>query len=80
MRYETEDIVLAAYLMSQDPSHYRVDDIKMGGNMKGIFVFNNIDQEVVDNFMLAKGTVEPIKFNTNLRQLVTAVRLKSNRN
>lgn len=73
MKYDTSDVVLAAYLVTIG---YKVDSISIIELNKGIFHFKHVDESVIDNYMLAKGSVEPIKFNTNLKQLVTAVRQK----
>lgn len=73
MKFETQDIVLAAYLIT---TGYKIDSIQIIDFNKGQFVFNRVDESIIDNYMLAKASVEPIKFNTNLKQLVTAVRQK----
>lgn len=75
MKYKTHDIVLAAYLVT---TGYKIDTISIISNNKGTFNFSHVDETVIDNYMLAKGSVEPITFNTNLKQLVTAVRMKCN--
>ena len=71
MKFETHDIVLAAYLVT---TGYKIDKISIIGPNKGNFHFMKVDKTVVSNFMIAKGSVEPHAFNSNLKVLVTAVR------
>lgn len=73
MKYETCDVVLAAYLLT---TGYKVDSISIVESNRGVFHFKHVDESVLDNYMLAKGSVEPMDFNTKLKQLVTAVRQK----
>ncbi len=73
MKYKTDDLIQAAYLVA---TGYVVEKIEVVGPMKGAFIFKHVDDSVVDNFLLGNATVEPMKFNTTLRQLVTAVRQK----
>lgn len=73
MKYDTNDIVLAAYLVTIG---YNLDTIDIIGANKGSFYFIKVDESVIDNYMMGKGSVEPIAFNTNIRRMVTAVRQK----
>ena len=68
--YKTSDIVLAASLKSHN---FSLERIELQGN-KGIFVFNNVDDEFLINFDLGKVTVEPVNFNNCIKQLTTSVR------
>jgi hypothetical protein len=73
MVYETNDLVLGAYL---NTIGYKLSEIKSVNN-KGTFIFSNVDQAVIDDYYMGKARVDPVSFNTTLRQLVTAVRSKS---
>ncbi len=66
----TTDIVLAASLKvtGNEMSH-----IEKNGN-KGTFVFNNVPQDIIDDYDLGKLRVEPIAFNNAIKQLTTATR------
>lgn len=66
----TSDIVLAATLKING---FALDRIDRDGN-KGIFVFQEVDQEIVDDFDLGKVLVEPVQFNNAIKQLTTSVR------
>ena len=68
--YETSDIILAAYLKCKD---IKLTDIKVE-NKKGTFVFESVPQQYITDFNLGKAWVEPIAFNTHIRQLTTSVR------
>lgn len=67
---KTTDIVLAASLkvLGVEMSH-----IEKNGN-KGTFVFKSVSQDVIDDYDLGKLKVEPIAFNSAIKQLTTATR------
>jgi len=67
---ETQDIVLAATLKVLG---YRLDTIQKVGN-KGIFFFNDVDEEVVNDFDFGNIKVEPVSFNSAIKALTTASR------
>lgn len=71
---ETTDIVLASYLKVKG---YKLEQIKKEGN-RGIFVFTNVEEDVVDGYHLGKGLCEPVSFNNATRALTTAVRRLNN--
>lgn len=70
MELRTTDIILAASLkvMGAKMSH-----IEKNGN-KGTFVFSEIDPSIVDDYDLGNLLVEPVSFNTAIKQLTTATR------
>ena len=67
---ETQDIVLAATLKVLG---YRLDTIQKIGN-KGIFFFNEVDESVVNDYVLGNLKVEPVSFNSAIKALTTASR------
>ena len=67
---DTQDIVLAAALKVKG---YKLDHIEKVGN-KGIFFFNDVDDEVVKDYDLGKLLVEPVAFNSAIKALTTASR------
>lgn len=67
---ETSDIILASYLKVKG---YPLDRIDKAGN-RGIFVFNNVDDQTLEDFHLGKAVCEPITFNNATRTLTTATR------
>lgn len=67
---ETQDIVLAAALKVLG---FRLDTIEKVGN-KGIFYFNNVDENVVNDYDLGNLRVEPVAFNSAIKALTTASR------
>jgi hypothetical protein len=67
---ETQDIVLAATLRCMG---YKLDTIEKIGN-KGIFFFNDVDEEVVNDYDLGNLKVEPVSFNSAIKALTTASR------
>jgi len=67
---ETQDIVLAAALKVKG---YKLDHIEKVGN-KGIFFFDDVDDEVVKDYDLGKLLVEPVAFNSAIKALTTASR------
>jgi hypothetical protein len=70
MELRTTDIILAASLkvLGAKMSH-----IEKNGN-KGTFVFDNVDEQTVNDYDLGNLLVEPISFNTAIKQLTTATR------
>jgi len=73
MQYKTSDIVLAAYLSLIGAE---LKEIQKASSTKGVFVFHNVVEQIIDDFLLGKAKVEPISFNNELRRLVTAVKAK----
>lgn len=67
---ETQDIVLAAALKVLG---YRLDTIEKIGN-KGIFFFNDVDEDVINDYDLGNLSVEPVAFNSAIKALTTASR------
>lgn len=67
---ETSDIVLAASLKVKG---YKLDRIEKQGN-RGIFCFEDVDDDVLNEFDLGKGLVEPVAFNNAIKALTTATR------
>lgn len=67
---ETQDIVLAATLKVLG---YRLDTIEKVGN-KGIFFFNDVDVNVVNDYDRGNLKVEPVSFNSAIKALTTASR------
>lgn len=70
MELSTTDIILAASLkvLGAKMSH-----IEKNGN-KGTFVFANVDSQIIDDYDLGNLRVEPVAFNTAIKQLTTATR------
>ncbi len=73
--FKTSDIILAACLKLNDIEMIKIE---LDGN-KGTFVFEEVDQEYVDDYDLGKCQVEPVTFNNAIKQLTTSVRRMSNR-
>jgi hypothetical protein len=69
-KFSTSDIVLASCLKL---AGYELDHIDRDGN-KGVFVFNAVDQQFIDDVDLGKHKVEPVQFNNTIRHLTTSVR------
>jgi hypothetical protein len=69
-RFETVDIVLAAYLKA---TGYKLSDIIRQGN-RGTFVFADIPTKVVTDYDLGAATVEPKSLSAEVRALTTAAR------
>lgn len=67
---ETQDIVLAATLKVLG---YKLDTIEKIGN-KGIFLFNDVDEDIVNDYDLGNLKVEPVSFNSAIKALTTASR------
>lgn len=70
MELSTTDIILAAALKVLG---VKMSHIEKNGN-KGTFVFLNVDQKIVDDYDLGNLRVEPVAFNTAIKQLTTATR------
>ena len=68
--YETTDIVLAAYLRLNNCSLIHINKI----GQQGTFVFSSVPEELITNYQLGNGKVEPRLFNNMVRQLSTSVR------
>lgn len=67
---ETSDIVFAAYLKVKG---CRLDSISKNGN-RGIFMFEAVDDTLIQDFDLGQGQVEPVNMNNAIKALTTAVR------
>lgn len=68
--FQTTDIILAASLRAHD---YEMKSVEKDGN-KGVFVFENVDQEFITTYDLGKVRVEPVTFNNFIKQLTTSAR------
>ena len=68
--FKTSDINLAACLRL---NHHEMKRIELCGN-KGTFVFDNIRDDILNDFDLGKCLVEPVSFNNMIKQLTTSVR------
>lgn len=68
--FKTSDIILAACLRLDN---HEMKRIELCGS-KGTFVFDEIGEEYVGEFDLAKVRVEPVAFNNMIKQLTTSVR------
>lgn len=66
----TSDIVLASTLKVKG---FILNRIEKNGN-KGIFIFDDVDVSIVEDYDLGKCLVEPISFNNAIKALTTAVR------
>lgn len=71
--FRTTDIVLAACLKVHN---FDMGSIERSGN-KGTFIFENVDDQFIENFDLGKIQVEPVMFNNTIKQLTTSVRRMS---
>lgn len=74
MQYKTSDIVLAASLKSLGNT---LSSVELQGS-KGIFVFEDVEQQFLDQFDLGQIRIEPISFHSAVKQLTTIVRRKLN--
>ncbi len=72
MDFKTSDIVLASTLKTKG---FTLATIELIGS-RGVFVFKDVSQEVLDSFDLGDILVEPNAFHQNVKQLTTAVRRK----
>lgn len=70
MTFETTDIVLAACLRIKG---FKMTNIVKQGN-KGTFVFDEVQEEVVDQYDLGSLLVEPRALNNEIKALTTAAR------
>lgn len=70
MEYKTSDIVLASFLRL---SGFEIARIEKTG-MKGTFVFENIDDDLIQSYDFGRARVEPVAFNNTIKSLTTAVR------
>lgn len=68
--FETSDIVLAAYLKTRGLC---LENIIKTGN-KGVFVFYDIDEKVINDYDFGQASVEPRSLNNEIKALTTAVR------
>ena len=66
----TSDIVLAAMLKIKG---FALNRIEKNGN-KGIFIFNDVEVGLIEDYDLGKCLVEPIAFNNAIKALTTATR------
>jgi len=69
-QYKTSDIILAACLRL---NNINLASIEVSGS-KGTFVFENVDEALIESYDLGKTRVEPVNFNNTIKQLTTAVR------
>jgi hypothetical protein len=69
-KFETTDIVLAAYLKTKG---YKLIEILKNGN-KGTFVYGNVDEETINEYDLGQASVEPKSLNYEIKALTTAAR------
>lgn len=67
-RFETTDIVLAAYLKTRG---FKLLEILKNGN-KGTFVYGNVDKEIINEYDLGQALVEPKSLNYEIKALTTA--------
>ena len=70
MEYKTSDIVLASFLRL---SGHEITRIEKTG-MKGTFVFDGINDDLIHEYDLGRAKVEPVAFNNTIKSLTTAVR------
>ena len=68
--YKTSDIILAAYLRL---NNFTMSRIEKQGN-KGTFVFDEVDDDVIQVYDFGNAEVEPVAFNNMVKQLTTSVR------
>jgi hypothetical protein len=69
-RFETTDIVLAAYLKTEG---YKLIEILKNGN-KGTFVYGEVDEKIINEYDLGQASVEPKALNYEIKALTTAAR------
>lgn len=69
-KFETTDIVLAAYLKTKG---YKLIEILKNGN-KGTFVYGNVEDEDINQYDLGQSLVEPKALNSEIKSLTTAAR------
>lgn len=68
--FETVDIILAAYLKVKG---YKLQNIIRNGN-RGTFVFDVIPSDVLEEYDLGNGLIEPKALSSEIRSLTTATR------
>ena len=68
--YKTSDIILAACLKLNG---FTMRSIERTGR-KGIFVFEDIEQDFITEYDLGNVKVEPVAFNNQIKALTTSVR------
>lgn len=69
-RFETTDIVLAAYLKTRG---FKLIEILKNGN-KGTFVYTPVDDDIINEYDLGQASVEPKSLNYEIKALTTAAR------
>lgn len=69
-RFETTDIVLAAYLKTKG---YKLIEILKNGN-KGTFVYAKVAESIINEYDLGQALVEPKSLNYEIKALTTAAR------
>lgn len=70
MQFRTSDIILAACLKL---NNLKMSSIEIDGN-KGMFVFDDVPQDIITDYDLGQMLVEPVAFNNAIKQLTTSVR------
>jgi hypothetical protein len=70
MHYKTTDIILAAFLRLSGCPMLGIE--KQGS--RGTFVFDSMDDKLIQTYDLGQALVEPAAFNNMIRQLTTSVR------
>ncbi len=70
MRFETSDIILAAWLKTKG---YKLVEIMKSGN-KGTFVYENVADGDLKQYDLGQALVEPRALNYEIKSLTTAAR------
>lgn len=68
--YKTTDIVLAASLVVHGSKMVKIEVV----GSRGTFIFENIEQDFLDDYELSKCAVEPVAFNNAIKRLTTSVR------
>lgn len=68
--YTTSDIVLAAALRLKGKP---LDRILIHEGRRGMFVFKNIDDELIDLVSMGKVLVEPFAFHAEIKHLTTVI-------
>lgn len=68
--YQTLDITLAAALKGYG---YQLDRIDINGK-RGVFVFKDVEKEVLKSYDCGEVRVEPASFHNDIKLLTTAVK------
>lgn len=68
--YSTSDIVLAAALKL---GNHSLDRVMIHEGRRGVFVFRNVDDVLVDKIMVGGYMVEPFNFHNEIKHLTTVV-------